>query len=136
MCDTPSRLRPKMIYLLWCSQDKGEMKLKLDLKHAKSAELLRCPALKGLWKRSGGLPPKLLAPYREISTGRRVGPRRMLSNVVVLTSDGTRWYAGFSFLGMRRGPIVLGCPTHVALFVCNHDRIEKRERRGCVNVTL
>lgn len=43
-------------------EDKGEMKLKLDLRQAKSAEMLNGPSLKSLWKRGGGLPAALLAP--------------------------------------------------------------------------
>ncbi len=43
------------------------MKLKLDLKQAKSAELLNGPSLKGLWKRGGDLPVKLRAPSRGLS---------------------------------------------------------------------
>ena len=38
------------------------MKLKLDLRQAKSAELLNGPSLKALWKRGGKLPASLLAP--------------------------------------------------------------------------
>ncbi|CAM9517657.1 unnamed protein product [Ectocarpus sp. 12 AP-2014] len=45
-------------------QDKDEMKLKLGMRQAKSAELVTGPSLKGLWKRSDGLPPRLLAHSR------------------------------------------------------------------------
>lgn len=45
-------------------QGKDEMKLKLDLRQAKSAELVSGPSLRGLWKRSDGLPPRLLARSR------------------------------------------------------------------------
>ncbi|CAM9773619.1 unnamed protein product [Ectocarpus sp. 8 AP-2014] len=45
-------------------QDKDEMKLKLGRRQAKSAELVTGPSLKGLWKRSDALPPRLLAHSR------------------------------------------------------------------------
>eukprot|EP00904_Undaria_pinnatifida_P007871 jgi/Undpi1/4213/HiC_scaffold_16.g07579.m1 len=45
-------------------QDLGEMKLKLDRRNAKSAELLNGPSLKGLRRRNGGVPYGLISAHR------------------------------------------------------------------------
>lgn len=85
------------------------MKLKLDLRQAKSAELLNGPSLKGLWKRSDGLPPRLLAQSRGGSWSSSSNNSRQASREVRGRRGEARGLGSFWCFGSSRVQHSLPC---------------------------